>query len=67
MPWRNLPPQFGPWQRVYSRFRRLSRDGLWDRLLATLQRDLNAAGQIEGRLWCIDGSNVRALKAAAAR
>ena len=65
VPWRDLPERFGPWQTVYSRFRRWSRTGLWDRLLATLQRDLDAAGQIEWNLWCVDGSNVRAHKAAA--
>jgi transposase len=65
VPWRDLPPRFGPWQTVYSRFRRWSRTGVWDRILATLQRDLDAAGRIEWQLWCIDGSNVRAHKAAA--
>jgi transposase len=65
VPWRDLPERYGPWQTVYARFRRWSRDGLWDRLLATLQRDLDAAGQIEWTLWCIDGSLVRAHKHAA--
>ena len=65
VPWRDLPERYGPWQTVYARFRRWSRDGLWDRLLAALQRDLDAAGQIEWTLWCIDGSLVRAHKHAA--
>lgn len=63
--WRDLPERYGPWQTVYSRFRRWSRDGLWDRILAVLQRDLDAVGKIEWTVWCIDGSNVRAHKAAA--
>lgn len=63
--WRDLPDRYGPCETVYSRFRRWSREGLWDRLLATLQRDLEAQGEIDWTLWCIDGSNVRAHKAAA--
>lgn len=65
VPWRDLPERYGPWQTVYARFRRWSREGLWERILQTLQRELDAAGQIEWTLWCIDGSHVRAHKAAA--
>lgn len=65
IPWRDLPERYGPWQTVYSRYRRWSRSGLWDRILTALQRELDATGQIEWSLWCIDGSNVRAHKAAA--
>src|SRR6185312_5409 len=65
IPWRDLPERYGPWQTVYARFRRWSREGLWERILQTLQRELDAAGQIEWTLWCIDGSHVRAHKAAA--
>lgn len=65
IPWRDLPERYGPWQTVYSRYRRWTRSGLWDRILAALQRQLDATGQIEWTLWCIDGSNVRAHKAAA--
>ena len=64
-PWRDLPRRYGKWQTVYSRWRRWTRAGLWDRILATLQRELDAAGRIEWELWCIDGSSVRAHKAAA--
>jgi transposase len=64
-PWRDLPERFGPWSTVASRFRRWTREGLWDRIPRALQRDLDAAGQIEWRLWCIDGSHVRAHRVAA--
>ena len=32
-PWRDVPPQYGPWQPVYGLFRRWQRDGTWRRLL----------------------------------
>lgn len=63
--WRDLPERYGPWSTVASRQRRWTREGLWDRILETLQRELADAGQIEWALWCIDGSVVRAHKHAA--
>ena len=32
IPWRDLPECFGPWQTVWKRHRRLSKDGTWDRI-----------------------------------
>jgi putative transposase len=34
--WRYLPEPFGPWTRVWSQFRRWSRNGTWTQLLASL-------------------------------
>ena len=65
VPWRDLPERYGPWQTVYSRFRHWSRSGLWDQLLAALQRELDARGQLDHGLWCIDGTLIRGHKAAA--
>lgn len=63
--WRDLPERYGPWSTVASRQRRWTREGLWDRILEALQRELADTGQIEWTLWCIDGSVVRAHKHAA--
>ena len=63
--WRNLPPEFGPWQTVYDRFRKWTREGLWDRLLDKLRARKEAAGEIDFRLFAIDGSSVRAHQSAA--
>ena len=64
-PWRDLPERFGPWQTVYSRFRRWTRAGLFSRIVAELQTDLDEAGLIDWDLFCVDGTNIRAHKAAA--
>jgi transposase len=64
-PWRDSPERFGPWQSVYHWFNHWSRDGTWDRVLETLQTRLDAEGRIEWDLWCVDGSNIRASRAAA--
>ena len=63
--WRDLPERYGPWSTVASRQRRWTREGLWDRILAALQRELAAAGRIDWEVWCIDGSHVRAHRHAA--
>lgn len=64
-PWRDLPERFGPWQTVYHRFRQLRRTGRLDRVIERLQLRLNEAGLIDPDLFCIDGTNVRAARAAA--
>lgn len=64
-PWRDLPERYGPWQTVYDRFNRMRREGLFDNMLERLHIKLDEEGQIDWDLWCIDGSNVRASRAAA--
>lgn len=64
-PWRDLPARFGPWQTVYDRFRKWTQSGFWDRILARLQKQRQADGEIDWELLCIDGSVVRAHKSAA--
>ena len=36
IPWRDLPSRFGHWNRVFRRFRRWCRNGVWKRLLRAL-------------------------------
>jgi transposase len=45
-PWRDVPPQYGPWASVYGLFRRWQRDGTWRQLLTGLQARADAAGLI---------------------
>jgi transposase len=64
-PWRDLPERFGPWQTAYGRFRRWRREGLLDRLVSHLQRDLDREGLIDWSAFCIDSTHVRATRSAA--
>jgi transposase len=64
-PWRDLPERYGPWQTVYHRFNLWRREGLFDRILQRLQIRLDGQGKIDWDLWCVDGSSIRASRAAA--
>jgi transposase len=48
--WRDLPPEFGPWQMVWKRHHRFSTDGTWDKVLTMLQAQADARGEIDWRL-----------------
>jgi transposase len=64
-PWRDLPERFGPWQTVYDHFRNWRKNGVFARILEVLQIKLDQQGLIDWELWCVDGANVRATRAAA--
>ena len=38
-PWRDLPEYYGPWQSVYTRFRRWEQAGVFDKILEHLTAD----------------------------
>ena len=38
-PWRSLPPQFGRWYTIYTRFHRWMRKGIWADVLKALAAD----------------------------
>ena len=63
-PWRDLPERFGPWQTAYHHFRNWRKGGVFARIIETLQIKLDQRGLIDWDLWCVDGSNVRAARAA---
>jgi transposase len=64
-PWRDLPERFGPWQSVYDYYRNWRNNKTFNRILQVLQIRLDQEGKIDWDLWCIDGSSVRASRAAA--
>ena len=52
-PWRDLPPDFGPWGNVHHRFIRWRNKGIWEFLLETLIDDSDYE-------WLmIDGSHIK--------
>ena len=64
-PWPDMPKEFGKWKTVYNRFRRWRLEGVWDRIVKCLLHRLDREGLIERDLWCVDGSLIRAHRAAA--
>ena len=64
-PWRDLPERYGPWQTVWDRFNAWRQDGTWVRIVTSLLDELDDKGLIDHDLWCIDGSVIRASRAAA--
>ena len=56
--WRDLPAEFGPWQTVWKRHHKFTLDGTWDRVLAALQAQADAAGDLDWRV-SVDSSIAR--------
>ena len=63
--WRDLPPWYGRWKTVHHYFLRWSKDGTFDRILKKLQIRLDEQGLVDWDIFLVDGTNVRASKAAA--
>ena len=64
-PWRDLPERYGPWRTVASRFYRWQKAGVWQKILATLQQQADAANQIDWSKHDVDGTMIRAHQHAA--
>ena len=64
-PWRDLPQGLRPWQYEYAHFSKWRRDGVFAEIIEALQITLDENGLIDWDLWCVDGANVRAARAAA--
>lgn len=63
-PWRDVPEEFGPWITVYKHFDQWNCDGTLDKVKQTLLSQIVDAGGVDGDLWCVDGSVVRAARCA---
>jgi transposase len=64
-PWRALPERYGSWKTVSSRFYRWQRAGMWAGILAELQRQADAKGDVDWSLHFVDSTVVRAHQHAA--
>jgi transposase len=62
--WRDMPERYGKWETVYGRYRRWTGEGLFDRILERLHVTLDEQGRIDWSVFDVDGSNVRAHRAA---
>ena len=58
-PWRDVPARYGPWQSVYTRFRRWAIAGVFGEMLAVLQAHADDRDEIDW-LVSIDSTMVRA-------
>jgi len=63
-PGRDIPDRYGPWETVYGRFRRWTRDGTWARVLTHRLEDWERRGQLGRELWFVDATIARASRAA---
>ena len=63
-PWRDVPPEYGPWQSAYGLFRRWQLDGTWAFIIAALQVLADAAGHVTWDV-SVDSGTARAHQHAA--
>jgi transposase len=63
-PWRDLPERFGSCKTVHRYFCDWRWAGAFARIIEALQIKLDERGLIDWELWCVDGANVRAARAA---
>lgn len=64
-PWEDIPARYGKWKTIYDRYTWWRRTGVWARIGRALQLKLDAAGLIDWSQWSLDGTVVRAHRAAA--
>lgn len=58
IPWRDLPAEFGPWQKVWKRHKRFWGDGTWNKVLTQLLAEADAVGDINWQV-SVDSTVVR--------
>ncbi len=63
--WRDLPAEFGPWQTAYDYFARWRDSGQLQRVRDAILEHLHTVQELDRTLACLDGTTIRAAKAAA--
>ena len=61
-PWKDLPSRYPPYQTCHRYFQDWNEQGLWDKILFTLAKDLKDRGKIDLEECFIDGSFSSAKK-----
>ena len=64
-PWEDLPARYGPPSSVSTRLYRWQDCGLWDRILAAVQAQADAAGDLDWETHHVDATVIRAHQHAA--
>lgn len=62
--WRDVPPRYGSWATLHTRFRRWAKDGTLNRMLQAAQAKADAVGDVDW-LVSVDSTVVRAHQHAA--
>ena len=63
-PWADLPTRYPPYQTVHRRFQKWEREGVLDRILRALARDLYKRGKLDLTEAFIDGTHAGAKRGA---
>ena len=63
--WEDLPERYGSPKTVSSRLYRWRKAGIWDQVLAELQRQGDTLGEVQWTIHYVDGTVVRAHQSAA--
>lgn len=64
-PWRDLPPPFGSWHAIFTRWSRWAKAGVPQRAMSALHQAQLAQGEFDLRLVLLDSTIVRAHQHAA--
>jgi transposase len=60
--WRDLPSEFPPWKTIWDLFDKWNANGILDQILNRLRSAEVDLGRVDGKLWCVDGTIVRAAR-----
>lgn len=60
--WRDLPSEFPPWKTIWDLFDKWNANGILDKVLNRLRATEVDLGKVDGELWCVDGTLVRAAR-----
>lgn len=63
--WRAVPERYGNWKTIAKRHANWSKDGTWDKIYGAILKEVVDSGHSDDDLWLIDGTSVRAQRAAA--